>query len=170
MAGAAHATPDELNFAATTADIVKAGTPLPPMTCAGAPRSRFPSRIFFDAIVRNLDLWVRYGIRPPHADPITVANGAGVLDPYGNVVGGLRSPYLDVPTSTWFGSSPGGGFCFIVGHEVPLAPAVLQSLYPSHGAYVRAVVKDTARLVAGRYITGYDGLDIIREAAQANVP
>ena len=70
-------------------------------------------------MLRNLDLWVRYGIRPPHADPIEVVNGAGVLDEFGNVVGGLRSPYLDVPTSTWFGSTPGAGFCVIAGHEVP---------------------------------------------------
>jgi Alpha/beta hydrolase domain len=173
MAGAAHATPDELNFAATSADITKAGVPVPPMNCDEGPRSRFPSRIFFDAMLRNLDLWVRYGIRPPHADRIEVQNGAGVLDPFGNVVGGLRSPYLDVPTSTWFGSSTsstGATFCGIAGHEVPLDAAVLQKQYPTHGAYVRAVVKDTARLVAGRYITGYDGLDLIREAAQANVP
>ena len=170
MAGAAHATPDELNFAATSADIEKAGVPVPPMNCGEFPRSRFPSRIFFDAMLRNLDLWVRYGIRPPHADPIKVESGAGVLDSFGNVVGGLRSPYLDVPTSTWFGSTPGGSFCFIAGHEVPFTAAQLQELYRSHGAYVRAVVKDTARLVAGRYITGYDGLDLIREAAQKDVP
>jgi hypothetical protein len=170
MAGAAHATPDELNFAATSADIVKAGVPVPPMNCNEGPRSRFPSRIFFDAIVRNLDLWVRYGITPPHADPIAVQNGAGVLDPYGNVVGGLRSPYVDVPTSTWFGNSTGASFCIIAGHEVPFAPALLQQLYPTHRDYVRAVVKDTVRLVAERYITAYDGRDIIREAAQADVP
>lgn len=72
--------------------------------------------------------------------------------------------------STWFGSSPGGGFCFIAGHEEPLPAAKLQQLCPSHGAYVRKVVEDTGRLVAGRYITGYDGLDLIREAAQADVP
>jgi hypothetical protein len=171
MAGAAHATPDELNFAATSADIVKAGVDVPPMNCDEGPRSRFPSRIFFDAMLRNLDLWVRHGIRPPHAEPIKVENGAGVLDPYGNVVGGLRSPYVDVPTSTWFGnSSPVNTFCVIAGHEVPFTAAQLQQLYSSHGAYVRAVVKDTARLVAGRYITGYDGLDLIREAAQKDVP
>ena len=29
MAGAAHATPDELNFSATSADIVKAGVAVP---------------------------------------------------------------------------------------------------------------------------------------------
>jgi hypothetical protein len=32
------------------------------------------------------------------------------------------------------------------------------------------VVQDTAKLVAGRYITADDGLDLIREAAQADVP
>ena len=62
MAGAAHATPDELNFSATSADIVKAGVAVPPMNCNEGPRSRFPSRIFFDAMLRNLDQWVRYGI------------------------------------------------------------------------------------------------------------
>jgi hypothetical protein len=173
MAGAGHATPDELNFAAAPADIIKAGVDVPPMDCNEGPRSRFPSRIFFDAVLRNLDQWVRDGIRPPHADPITVVNGAGVLDEFGNVEGGLRSPYLDVPTSTWFGSSTsstGAAFCGIAGHEVPFDAARLQQLYPTHGAYVRAVVKDTAGLVAGRYITGYDGLDLIREAAAANVP
>jgi hypothetical protein len=113
---------------------------------------------------------VRYGIRPPHADPITVENGAGVVDEFGNVEGGLRSPYLDVPTSTWFGSSTGASFCFIAGHEVPFDAARLAQLYPTHGAYVGAVVKDTAKLVARRYITAYDGLDLIREAAQADVP
>ena len=75
-----------------------------------------------------------------------------------------------MPTSTWFGSTPGGSFCFIAGHEVPFTAAQLEQLYPSHGAYVRAVVRDTARLVAGRYITGYDGLELIREAAQKDVP
>jgi hypothetical protein len=174
MAGAGHATPDELYFSAAPADIVKAGVPVPPMSCNEGPRSRFPSRIFFDAIVRNLDLWVRYGIRPPHADPIatqtTGSTTTGVVDQFGNVVGGLRSPYLDVPTSTWFGNSTGASFCVIAGHEVPFDAARLQQLYPTHRAYVRAVARDTARLVAGRYITGYDGLDLIREAAQADVP
>ena len=63
-----------------------------------------------------------------------------------------------------------GSFCVIAGHEVPFTAAQLQELYRSHGAYVRRVVKDTARLVAGRYITAYDGLDLIREAAQKDVP
>jgi Alpha/beta hydrolase domain len=170
MAGAGHATPDELEFSAAPGDIVKAGQAVPPMSCNEGPRSRFPSRIFFDAALRNLDDWVRHGIAPPHGDPIQVANGAGVVDEFGNVVGGLRSPYLDVPTSTWFGNSTGASFCSIAGHEVPFDSARLHELYPSHGRYVAAVVRDTARLVAGRYLTAYDGLDLIREAAHAPIP
>ena len=134
MAGAAHATPDELNFSAAPADIVKAGVAVPAMNCGESgefPRSRFPSHIFFDAMLRNLDLWVRYGIRAAPRRPDQGARtGPAWLDEFGNVVGGLRSPYLDVPTSTWFGSSPGPGFCGIAGHEVPFDEATLQKLYP----------------------------------------
>jgi Alpha/beta hydrolase domain len=170
MAGAGHATPDELYYSAAPADIVKAGRPIPPERCNEGPRSRFPSRIHFDAVFRNLDLWTRFGLAPPHADPITVENGAPVLDEFGNVTGGLRSPYVDVPTSTWLGSSTGASFCFIAGHEVPLDAATLARLYPTHGAYVRAVTRDVVRLVARRFLTPIDGIRLIREAAAADVP
>jgi hypothetical protein len=170
MAGAAHATRDELEFSAAPGDIVKAGQDVPPMSCNEGPRSRFPSHIFFDAALRNLDGWVRHGIAPPHADPIKVMNNAPVLDRFGNVTGGLRSPYLDVPTSTWFGNSTGASFCSIAGHEVPFDSASLHELYRNHGRYVSAVARDTVRLVAGRFITSYDGADLISEAVRAAVP
>ncbi|MFL5862777.1 MAG: alpha/beta hydrolase domain-containing protein, partial [Solirubrobacteraceae bacterium] len=172
MAGAAHATPDELFYSAAPADIVKAGRAVPPGSCNEGPRSRFPSSIFFDAALRNLDWWVRFGVAPPHADPILVSGSppAPVLDAFGNVQGGLRSPYLDVPTSTWFGSSTGPSFCAIAGHEVPFSEARLAELYRNHGDYVRKVIRDTARLVAERFLTVRDGLRLIRQAARANIP
>jgi hypothetical protein len=77
---------------------------------------------------------------------------------------------VDVPTSTWFCSSTGASFCFIAGHEVPLPQATLDALYPTHGAYVRAVVRDVARLVGQRFLTVPDGLKLIREAAHSDVP
>jgi hypothetical protein len=93
-----------------------------------------------------------------------------VLDEFGNVQGGLRSPYLDVPTSTWFGSSTGPSFCGIAGHEVPFGEAQLAELYRNHGDYVSKVTRDTARLVADRFLTVPDGLRLIQEAARADVP
>jgi alpha/beta hydrolase family protein len=170
MAGAAHATPDELYFSAAPADIVKAGRDVPPGSCNEGPRSRFPSSIHFDAALTNLDLWVRYHLPPPHADPITVVNNAPVLDAFGNVTGGLRSPFVDVPTSTWFASSTGASFCGIAGHEVPLPQATLDALYPTHGAYVRAVTRDVGRLVGDRLLTPHDGIELIIDAARADVP
>jgi hypothetical protein len=171
MAGAAHATPDELFYSAAPADIVKAGRAVPPGSCNEGPRSRFPSSIFFDAL-RNLDWWVRFGIAPPHADPILVSGSppAPVLDEFGNVQGGLRSPYLDVPTSTCLGSSTGPSFCSIAGHEVPFSEAQLAELYRNHADYVSKVTQDTARLVAERFLTKPDGLRLIRQGARANVP
>ena len=96
-----------------------------------------------------------------------------MLDQFGNVQGGWRSPYLDVPTSTWFASStnpPGATFCGIAGHEVPFTAERLAALYPNHGTYVRDVVRDTANLVGDRLLTLPDGLRVVEEAARADVP
>ena len=170
MAGAGHATPDELYYSARPEDIVKAGRAVPPQQCDQGPRSRFPSRIFFDAALSNLDKWVRYGTPPPHGSPIVVQQGAPVKDEFGNVVGGLRSPYLDVPTSRWEGNSTGASFCRIAGHEVPFDQATLDRLYRSHGDYVAKVARSAASLVAQRFITAYDAADIVRAAARSDIP
>ncbi|KQN99617.1 MULTISPECIES: alpha/beta hydrolase domain-containing protein [unclassified Arthrobacter] len=170
MAGAGHATPDELTFSASSADILAADRAVPPASCNEGPRSRFPSSIFFNAALRNLDAWVRDGVAPPHAEPILVRNGAPVLDRFGNVQGGLRSPFLDAPTSTWYGTATGASFCFIAGYERPLSQTVIDSLYRNHGAYVKAV-KDSARsLEREGFLTAYDARELQRDAAQSRIP
>jgi len=165
IAGAGHATPEELNFAAAPGDIVKAGRAVPPMACNEGPRSRFPNSVAFNAIFRNLDLWVRKGIPPPRAEPIHDG-----LDGYGNVTGGIRSPFVDVPVSTWFGNSTGESFCGIAGHEAPFDHARLKQLYPTHGAYEHAVIEDVSKLVSERSIVRQDGSALIEEARHADVP
>jgi len=169
MAGAAHASPEELLFSARPQDILAAGRAVPPMTCNEGPRSRFPNAIFIDAALRNIDLWSRDGLPAPRAEDILVANGEPVLDEFGNVVGGLRSPYLDVPTSTWRASATGASFCFIAGYEIPFDQALLDELYPTQGAYVRAVTRSVRELVADRFLTRADGRRIISEAMETPV-
>ena len=170
MAGAGHATADELYYSAAPADIIKAGRTVPPMACNEGPRIRFPSWTFFDASLRNLELWVREGVAPRRAEPILVRDGALVLDQFGNVQGGLRSSYLDVPVSTWFGTSTGASFCFIAGHEQRWEKSTLQALYPDHGAYVQQVRQDVRQRQDGRFLTAAEGRWLVREAAQAAVP
>jgi hypothetical protein len=170
IAGSGHATPEELMYAAKPADIEKAGVMVPPMSCNEGPRSRFPNAIAFNAAFRNLDEWVREGIAPPHAEPIRVQNGQPVLDKFGNVTGGVRSPYVDVPTAQWTGTSTGASFCFIAGHEKPFGEAQLKALYPTRAAYVKAVRKNVAELVNARFITREDGEKLVVEARRAKMP
>ena len=124
IAGSAHATPDELNFAAAPADIEKGGRAVPPMACNEGPRSRFPNWPAFNAILRNLDTWVRTGTPAAARRADSGGRRHTGSDRFGNVVGGIRSPFVEVPTSTWFGNSTGPSFCRIAGHEVPLERAI----------------------------------------------
>jgi len=171
MAGAAHASPFELYYSARSEDIVKAGRPVPPFACNEGTRSRFPTGVLFDAMLQNLDNWVRNGTPPPPGRMIELATpSTPVVDAHGNVVGGVRSPYVDVPTSTWFGNATGASFCFIAGYEVPFSAAKLQQLYPTKADYVAKVTASVRSLVAQRYLTEADGRDIIQEANFACTP
>ncbi len=170
IAGAAHATPDELIFCARPEDIEKSGRAVPPMECNEGPRSRFPNSVAFNAIFQNLVAWVRDGVPPPRSEAIYVENNAAVLDGFGNVTGGVRSPFVDVPISTWYGNSTGPSFCRIAGHETPLDQARLHALYPTRDAYVRAVTANVKTLVAQRFITREDGDDLIGKAKTADLP
>ncbi|HEV7690592.1 MAG TPA: alpha/beta hydrolase domain-containing protein [Hyphomonadaceae bacterium] len=169
LAGAGHATPDELWFAANSEDIVKGGRTPPALMCDQGARSRFPSPIAFNAIYRNLKDWVEKGKAPPPSQNIEVVDAKPVLDAVGNVKGGVRSPFLDVPTSIWNGNSTGLSFCRIAGHEIPLTPDKLAALYPSQAAYESAFKKSVDRLVKARFITKEDGEDLKSQAGATKV-
>jgi len=164
IAGAAHATPDELNFSAAPEDIVRAQRPVPPMSCNEGPRSRFPNSVAFNAVLENLQLWIRNGVAPPPSQNITVGNNKPFLDKFGNVLGGVRSPYVDVPTSVWHANATGESFCRIAGYEVPFESEQLRAVYPTKAAYERAVEANVAELVKRRWITAADGKDLVEEA------
>src|SRR3954469_25177990 len=157
IAGMGHASPFELYYSARPEDNIAAGVAPPATSCNEGPRSRFPTNVAFDAVMANLEAWVRNGTPPPHQAPINVVNGAPVLDQFGNVTGGYRTPYLDVPTSTWYGNSTGASFCFIAGHEVPFTAAQLAAMYPTKADYIAKVDASVDSLVAQRVITEAEG-------------
>ncbi|HVF16957.1 MAG TPA: alpha/beta hydrolase domain-containing protein, partial [Steroidobacteraceae bacterium] len=168
IAGSGHATPEELLFGPAVADIEKAGIAVPPLQCNEGPRSRFPNSVAFNAVYRNLDLWVRKNIAPPRAEAILVEDGKPVLDRHGNVRGGVRSPFVDVPTAQWSGTSTGESFCSIAGHEKPFDAAQLKELYPTHEKYFSAVKTNIEQLIAARFITPEDGAKLIAQASSAS--
>jgi hypothetical protein len=170
LAGAGHATPEELQFSAAPADIIKAGRSVPPMNCNEGPRSRFPSSIGFNAAWHNLVEWVRSGNPAPHAEPIRIEIGKPVIDQFGNVTGGVRSPFIEVPTSIWSGASTGDSFCFIAGNEKPFDASRLKQLYPDHKTYERKFIENVQKLVKERWIMPADGNELIAGTKISRIP
>src|SRR6185503_10681176 len=117
----------------------------------------------------NLKTWVEKGTPPPPSQNIEVADGKAVLDEHGNVKGGVRSPFLDVATSTWNGNSTGQSFCRIAGHEIPFTKEKLAALYPSQKAYETAVAKSVDALGKARFITKEDGAVLKKKARETKV-
>src|SRR3546814_19080682 len=82
----------------------------------------------------------------PRSAPRIQINAAGdgiARDAHGNALGGIRTPYVDVPTAVLSGENAStqgdGGICFLVGKTQRFDAATLASLYPDRAAYIAAV-------------------------------
>lgn len=65
------------------------------------PLSSFPMQAYMSVALYHLYNWIDKGISPPKADRVMKENGAMALDDRGNPRGGIRSPYVDVPTARY---------------------------------------------------------------------
>jgi hypothetical protein len=134
-----------------------------PNPCAH-PLSTLPSQAFWSVSLHHLLRWVDAGIAPPRAPRIwldrDVANDGSqmVLDEHGNPVGGIRSPYVDVPTAAYSagntaadplpsavsdyvaanGAMGAQTMCRLSNYQYRFDEAELRALYDSSRAYRRA--------------------------------
>ena len=122
----------------------------------------------FDAALANLQQWVRKGTAPPRAARLELkdagtpqAPGAAVVtDQAGNGVGGVRSPYVDVPSAAFPTTSPGPGTCRELGHKVDFEGSRIQTLYGSEKSYAEKVAQSVDKLVKEHWLTEADGRKI----------
>jgi hypothetical protein len=177
IGGASHATTYEFQFFPTEAELNRAG--VDPHTneyrCAEPFPNDFPVEYLYSGAYANLDRWVRTKTPPPTAPPVTTVNGTAgqtmfVMDAYGNVLGGVRSVYLDVPTSTFVQSSWGTGCFTYFGHKIPFDHRRLHEMYPDHEAYLKQVDTTVERMLRDSWITSEDANEIKAQAATAEVP
>jgi hypothetical protein len=101
-----------------------------------------------------------------------VAHGALVLDSNGMAKGGIRSPWIDVPTSRLIGSGKGGtgiqAFLVLMGQSERYDREKLAELYP--GGKTEYLARFTASLdvaIAKGFILRADRREIIDLAAAA---
>ena len=140
----------------------------------------FPFAFVVNAAFHDLTQWVDFNIPPPRAGRIDVDTSTTpptvVRDAFGNALGGVRTPFLDVPTATYFPTdtvahtTAFSGFCILYGYSEPFEDAMLDSLYRNHGEYVARVVRDSFKLVGERFWLLPDAIDVITRAAHAPIP
>lgn len=116
----------------------------------------FPYHFLFNATFAHLFAWVKDEVLPPHAPRIEVdARLENVKDSHGNAVGGVRSPFIDVPSAVYYNYShisteimPDGKFG-LFGHTEPFSAEKLVSLYGNLEDY-ETLVRSAARDACGK--------------------
>jgi hypothetical protein len=150
-------------------------------------------RYIYNAIWRNMERQVRFGIEPPHGEPIQKKNGRIVRDAFGNALGGVRLPAVEVPLASYAPSNaakpacdaPGappppdcmpsavpplfGLMCRLSGAVEPLDRETLDELYPSGLEYLLRVFFEASELRRERFLLREDAREIIWRALQADV-
>ena len=132
-------------------------TPFWPFTFSCTPAvgmSDFPVHYFVAGAMRNLDEWVRHGTAPPKGERIQVKNGgmptASIArDQFGNALGGIRSPYLDVPAATYHENFSD---CRNMGYKIPFDWSKMLELYGTRDNYQRKFDEAVDRAVRERWI------------------
>lgn len=185
MAGTAHVD----NYALIVGAIDSGETPVATLAAAwkpvtatilgklAKPMNAAPQHHYFAmSALSHLEAWVRTGRAPPQGPRLEVATNGGdaaklVLDAEGNARGGIRSPWVDVPTARHSGlGNTGGPLGFLAGSTEPYDADILKRLYPGgRGEYLRLFEAALARAVKARFILPADEAEI-RTLAAAMVP
>jgi hypothetical protein len=121
-----------------------------------------------NAAFYHLDQWARKGTPPPRAPRMTI-KGEGTpqadvaTDQYGNGIGGVRSPYVDVPIATYVTHTPGQAVCRNLGYKVDFDWTRLETLYGSSKNYAAKVNQKIDQLVKEGWLLPSDGKRIQTE-------
>src|SRR4030095_10155308 len=137
------------------------------------PISRFPLAVSMSVALNHLFAWTDKGTIPPHADRMYVdyntENDGSLLalDEFGNVKGGIRNPYVDVPAKSYHVPNSGAvppipnahpfvavrgvdaqnQLCGLANYEVALTGAQLKKLYKDKKDYQSKVQQRYDELV-----------------------
>jgi hypothetical protein len=115
------------------------------------------------AAIAHLDRWVREGTPPPSAPPLATDTDGGLAsDERGVAVGGLRTPWVDVPATVLSGlGQEGNVFGMLYGTTTALPLFDVLSLYPGgRGGYAAAFARATDEAVDAGHLLEADAAEI----------
>lgn len=89
-------------------------------------------------------------------------------DEFGNALGGIRNPWVDVPLRVLSGEGQQGeGLAYLFGTTFPLEPGTITRLYPGgRGDYLTAFTASLDQTIADGFILEVDREEIIAVAAE----
>jgi len=133
-----------------------------------------PQHPVLQAAFTAFDKWVVHGTPPPSPAPFRLASldpAKYTVDQYGNVIGGVRTPAVDVPVSTLSGQAPPGSsiLCSLFGSATPLSAAILTHLYPTRADYLADYAKSLDRAISKGYILREDRPALLAQAREVAV-
>jgi len=146
------------------ASIITSTWAVPLLVNCDKPINSGPQHFVVKAAIAALNSWIRDGIAPAYASRLETAGdpAAFVRDGVGNVLGGIRTPYVDVPIATLSGEGQTGGvFCSLFGTTEKFSKSQLAELYPDHETYVDAVNASVDGAVSEGFVLQPDG-DLIK--------
>jgi hypothetical protein len=144
----------------------------------------FPAWPVADSAWEHLRTWVAGGAPPPPSPLIKLShvptlaaippgdtNALIERDDLGNAIGGIRTPSIDAPVGTYYGSSPcnPGTLGFLAGLYIPFDAAKLNTLYTSHDVYVAKVTASADQAVNDGFMLEEDAQQLIQEANASTV-
>lgn len=146
VAGTGHA--DRHLLGGSTADLIDCGPPV----------NDGPLHVVAKAAFRHFVAWVQDGVAPPSATQITYSGDGVERDGDGIVLGGLRTPPVDVPVRVLSGA-PGredDAVCLLFGSTLPVSKDRLAELYPDRATYVRMYDAAVDDVIAAGYVLEED--------------
>jgi Alpha/beta hydrolase domain len=162
IAGTSHA---DSYFVGSAASILGCTTPV----------NSGPQHNVVEAAFTAFDKWVNDGNSPPSPPPFKLSStqpATLALDAHGNVIGGVRTPAVDVPVSTLSGApAPGANaICSLFGSTVAFTPAQLAGLYGTQSNYIVHYTQSLNKAIAGGYILSADKASLLAQAEQVQFP
>ena len=139
--------------------------------CIGS--SSFPIDLFTRAAAANLARWAEGDGAAPHGKRIELATRGDVSDAkpdeHGNAVGGVRSPFVDVPLSSFEVHSGPAPTCKLKGVETLLSADALTKAYGDVQHYMREFTKSLDATIKAGFLLELDRQAILdAQEARAN--
>jgi hypothetical protein len=156
------------------ADIYEVGGNASVIGCT-TPINTGPQHVVVQAAFADFSRWVIEGTPPPEPSPFKLASTNPptlALDSHGNVIGGVRTPAVDVPVSTLTGSAPAGTseLCALFGTTTPFTPQELTSLYGSKSNYLSKYTADLGKAISERYLLPSERAELLAQAQDVQFP